>query len=249
MGVSPARRTLAFTRKCVNLSRRRGAMRRPQGPYFSEGSGMTDESSELAKTLDQIQIFNVRRAWAFSLDLGEWDRLRSCFHPDASITVSWYSGPLDGFIDRSRALMASRKPEEHRKHWLGNMRSEINGTRAVLETDVLILIREFIDATLFDYTSYARFYDLLEKRAGVWRIVEWNCIYDKDRLDPVAPSREWAPPGAHAVLEGPESGFAFMKLRQSKRGRTIPESIVIRDTDGERNLRRRGEIWLAGTNE
>lgn len=210
---------------------------------------MTDESSELANALDQIQIFNVRRTWAFCLDLGEWDRLRSCFHPDASITVSWYSGPVDGFIDRSRALMATRKPEEHRKHWLGNMRSEINGTRAVLETDVLILIREFIDATLFDYTSYARFYDLLEKRAGVWRIVEWNCIYDKDRLDPVAPPRERAFPSAQAVLEGPESGFAFMKLRQSKRRRTIPESIVIRDTDGERNLRRRGEIWLAGTNE
>ena len=50
---------------------------------------MADESSELANALDQIQIFNVRRAWAFSLDLGEWDRLRSCFHPDASITVSW----------------------------------------------------------------------------------------------------------------------------------------------------------------
>jgi hypothetical protein len=31
---------------------------------------MTDESSELANALDQIQIFNVRRAWAFSLDLG-----------------------------------------------------------------------------------------------------------------------------------------------------------------------------------
>ena len=73
---------------------------------------MADESSELANALDQIQIFNVRRAWAFSLDLGEWDRLRSCFHPDARLTVSWYSGPLDGFIDRSRALMASRKPEE-----------------------------------------------------------------------------------------------------------------------------------------
>jgi hypothetical protein len=47
------------------------------------------------------------------------------------------------------------------------MRSEIRGARAVLETDVLILIREFLDGTLFDYTSYARFYDLFEKRAGV----------------------------------------------------------------------------------
>jgi hypothetical protein len=210
---------------------------------------MAGESSELAKALDQIQICNVRRAWAFSLDLGEWDSLRSCFHPDASITVSWYSGPLDGFIDRSQAMIAIRKPEEHRKHWLGNMRSEISGTRAVLETDVLILIREFIDGTLFDYTSYARFYDLFEKRAGVWRILEWNCIYDKDRLDPVVPARDSASLNAHAMLEGPESGFAFMKLRQSKRGRTIPESVVIRDTEGERNLRRRGEIWLAGANE
>lgn len=207
---------------------------------------MADESSQWAKALDQIQICDVRRSWAFSLDLGEWDRLRACFHPDARITVSWYSGPLDGFIDRSRAMAANRKPEEHRKHWLGNLRSEIRGARAVLETDVLILIREFLDGTLFDYTSYARFYDLFEKRAGVWRILEWNCIYDKDRLDPVVPARDAASLGAQAVLAGPESGFAFMQLRQSKRGRTIPDSVVIRDTEGERDLRRRGDAWLAG---
>jgi hypothetical protein len=60
-----------------------------------------DESLEWAQALDQIQICNVRRTWAFSLDLGEWEQLRSCFHPNARITVSWYCGPLDGFIDRS----------------------------------------------------------------------------------------------------------------------------------------------------
>jgi hypothetical protein len=142
-------------------------------------------------------------------------------------------------------MAATRKPEEHRKHWLGNMRSEIRGARAVLETDVLVLIREFIDGSLFDYTSYARFYDLFEKRAGAWRIAEWNCIYDKDRLDPVAPAGDAVCVQGQAVLEGAESGFAFMKLRQSKRGRTIPESVVIRDTEGEGNLRRRGANWLA----
>jgi len=207
---------------------------------------MVDESSELAQALDQFQICNVRRDWAFNLDLGEWERLRSCFHPNASITVSWYSGPLNGFIDRSKAMAAARKSEEHRKHWLGNMRSEVRGARAVLETDVLILIREFIDGSLFDYTSCARFYDLFEKRAGAWRIAEWNCIYDKDRLDPVVPAADVAALQGQAVLAGAESGFAFMKLRQSKRGRTIPESVVIRDTEGERSLRRRGESWLAG---
>jgi hypothetical protein len=205
-----------------------------------------DLSAEWAKALDQIQICNVRREWAFSLDLGEWETLQSCFHPDATITVSWYSGSVGGFIERSKAMVAERKPEEHRKHWLGNMRSEINRTRAVLETDVLILIREFVDGALFDYTSYARFYDLIEKREGAWRILEWNCIYDKDRLDPVVPAWDASAAYAQAVLEGPESGFAFMQLRQGKRGRAIPESVVVRDTDGERNLRRRGKEWLAG---
>ena len=207
---------------------------------------MVEESLEWAQALDQIQICNVQRTWAFSLDLGEWEQLRACFHPNASITVSWYCGPLDGFIDRSKAMVAARKPEEHRKHWLGNMRSEIRGTRAVLETDVLVLIREFIDGSLFDYTSYGRFYDLFEKRAEAWRIREWNCIYDKDRLDPVVPAPNASSVHAQAVLEGPESGFAFMRLRQSKRGRTVPQSVVIRDTAGERRLRRRGEDWLAG---
>jgi hypothetical protein len=65
-------------------------------------------------------------------------------------------------------------------------------------------------------------------------------------LDPVAPVGEAVCVQAQAVLEGAESGFAFMKLRQSKRRRTIPESVVIRDTEGERNLRRRGASWLAG---
>jgi hypothetical protein len=203
-------------------------------------------SSEWEKALDQIRICDVRRIWAFSLDLGEWEALQACFHPDATVNVSWYAGPVDGFIARSKAMANGRKPEEHRKHWLGNMRSEISGTRAVLETDILIFIREFIDHSLFDYTAYARFYDLLERRDGVWRIQEWNCIYDKDRLDPVVPTEDASTVYAQAQLEGPESGFAFMRLRQSKRDRAIPESVVIRDTEGERHLRGRGRDWLAG---
>jgi hypothetical protein len=205
-----------------------------------------DRSAEWAKALDQMQICDVRRRWAFNLDLGEWDALQSCFHPDASVTVSWYSGPASGFIERSRSMVGGRKPEEHRKHWLGNMRTEIAGTRAVLETDVLVLIREYIEQDLFDYTSYARFYDLLEKRDGVWRILEWSCIYDKDRLDAVDPATDASALYAQAALEGADSGFAFMKLRQGKRGRTVPESVVIRDTEGEQKLRRRGDDWLAG---
>ena len=68
-----------------------------------------DVESALAKALDQIQICEVRRVWAFSLDLGEWDGLQACFHPDARVTVSWYSGPIGGFIERSKTMAADAK--------------------------------------------------------------------------------------------------------------------------------------------
>ena len=205
-----------------------------------------NQSAEWATALDHLQVCNVRRTWAFALDLGEWEALQACFHPGAQVTVSWYAGPVEGFIERSKAMVSARKPEEHRKHWLGNMRCDVVGSRAVLETDVMILIREFIGGSLFDYTSCARFHDLFEKRDGGWRICEWNCIYDKDRLDPVVPSWDASAAYAEVDLEGPDSGFAFMKLRQGKRGRTIPDCVVVRDSEAERRLRHRGKDWLAG---
>jgi hypothetical protein len=203
-----------------------------------------DDPAALAQALDEFQVCKVRQLWAFSLDLGEWDTLRSCFHPDAIVNVSWYSGPIAGFVERSQQIIGTRRPEEHRKHWLGNMRARVQGTRALLETDVLILIREFIDDQLYDYTSYARFYDSLEKRNGTWRISVWNCIYDKDRLDPVVLPAATGYLHEQAKLDGPDSGFAFMKLRQAKKGRTVPPNIVIRDTQSEKELRREGERWL-----
>jgi hypothetical protein len=203
-------------------------------------------TDEFARLADELQIYRVRRHWAFRLDLGELDALRDCFHPGALVTVSWFSGPVEIFIERTKGVFAARKPEEHRKHWLGNMRAEVKGTRAVLETDVQIMIREYIGETLYDCTSYARFYDLFEKRDGVWRISEWQTIYDRDRIDPVVPTSQQAPLYAQAEFKGAESAFAFMKLRQTLKGRTVPASLVIAGTKAEAELRRRGAAWLSG---
>ena len=203
-------------------------------------------SPELPTLLDEMAVCNVRRHWAFRLDLGELDALRECFHLGAIVTVSWFSGPIETFIERTRGLFAARKPEEHRKHWLGNMRAEIAGNRAVLETDVQIMIREYIGDALYDCTSYARFYDLMEKRDGVWRISEWQTIYDKDRVDPVVPTAAPATFYAQAAFKGADAGFAFMKLRQAMKGRTVPASLVIAGTDAEAKLRQRGASWLTG---
>jgi hypothetical protein len=208
---------------------------------------VTGVGAGLARAAEEQAICNVRRRWAFARDQGEWEALRGCFHPDATITVAWYSGPAAGFVERSIAMAAHRRAEEHHKHWLGNMRAEINGDRAVLETDAMVLIREFIDAHLFDYCCHLRFYDLLAKRDGVWRLSKASCIYEKDRLDPVVPSTVPAAFFAAIDLTGGDAGFASMRFRQAKKGRVVPAGIVIAGSEAERALRQEGRTWLAPT--
>ena len=91
----------------------------------------------------------------------------------------------------------------------------------------------------------SRFCDLFEKRDGVWRIFKMSCIYDKDRLDPVIPGS--VPPSFYDAvpLAGIESGFAFMRFRQTKKGRTVPPGIALGDSPGEAALREEGVRWLA----
>jgi hypothetical protein len=42
-----------------------------------------------------------------------------------------------------------------------------------------------------------------------------------------------------------ESGFAFMRFRQEKRGRTVPAGIVLGGSPAEQTLREEAALWLA----
>lgn len=205
-----------------------------------------DDRSRTERALAEQEVRQVRQRWAFCRDLGEWEGMRACFHPDATVSVSWYSGPIAPFLERTIAMAAERAPEERSKHWFGNSRVKLDGRRAILETDTLVLGRDRIDGHLFDFTTYGRFLDRVEERRGEWRILKMTCIYDKDRLDPVVPGSVPASFYAGVSMTGIESGFAFMRLRQTKKGRTVPPDIVIGGSEGERRLRAEAEAWLQG---
>jgi hypothetical protein len=205
-------------------------------------SKMTE--TRLARMLDEYEVARVRRLWAFSRDHSDWGSLESCFHPDATVGISWYSGSAAGFVERSKQAAAARKPEERSQHWLGNMRAQVHGNRALLETDVQILNRDYLDGYLFDCTCYGRFYDRFERRNGEWRIANWTCIYDKDRLDPVLPSAVPSRFYDDLVFKGDESSCAFMRLRQKKKGRTVPAGLIMGASEDERRLKRDAAAWL-----
>ena len=205
------------------------------------------EANDLAlRMAEERAVCRVLQIWAYSRDQGDWDALRNCFHHDGTIAVSWYSGPASGFVERSMTMGQDRRPEERNKHLLGNMRADVVGHRAILEADTVITVREFIDGHLFDFASHARFFHLVEKRDRVWRIYRANCIYEKDRLEPVIPGSVPASFYDQVRLTGPESGFAFMRFRQTKKGRTIPAGLPIAGSVEEAALRADARRWLHG---
>jgi SnoaL-like domain len=205
---------------------------------------MADEA-RLQAMLDELEVRRARCEWAFARDLGEYDRMRTYFHDDATVAVSWFDGPFLEFWERTKALRGNLKPTERSKHWIGNQRVELNGDRAVMETDVLLFARDDIEGVLFDYTAWMRFHDRAERREGVWRIAKWVAIYDRDRFDPVIPGSVPASFFAGVDFSGGRDAVAFMKLRQAKLGRKMPPGLVIGGSDAEARLKAEGAAWLA----
>lgn len=193
---------------------------------------------------DEYAVRRVREIWAFARDHGEWETMRDCFHPDATVRVLWYSGPVAEFFERTIEGAAERGPGESSKHWFGKARAWTKGDRALLETDAMVLGRTRIEQLFFDFTLYIRLYDRLERRAGRWRILRMDAIYDKDRLDPVIPGS--VPAGFCDGVDpaGPFAAVALMRWRLEKRGGKIPADLPMGGTESERKLRAEGEAWL-----
>jgi hypothetical protein len=172
--------------------------------------------------------------------------MRACFHPDATVRVLWYSGPVAGFLDETIGSFVGRKPGQSSKHWLGNSRVWLKGDRALLETDAQVQVRTNFAGHMFDFTLYIRLYDRLERRRSEWRILRMDAIYDKDRLDPVLAGT--IPPGFFegVDLSGPGAAVALSRWRTEKRGGKIPDDLPIGGTESEKKLRAANEAWLAG---
>jgi hypothetical protein len=230
----------------------RGVARRRANAAGAQDKGLISreesmtEASRLERMADDYEVQRVRRIWAFSRDHCDWEGLKSCFHPDATVLISWYSGSASGFVEKSKEAAAKRGPQERSQHWLGNARTTVHGNRATLEMDVQILSRDFLDGHLFDCTCYGRFFDLFEKRDGAWRISKWTCIYDKDRLDPVLPAAIPASFWDGFAFRDEDNSCAFMQFRQGKKGRVVPPGLIMGGSEAEHRVKREGDAWLAG---
>jgi hypothetical protein len=198
-------------------------------------------------TPDHLAIREVIENWVLWRDAGDWDRFRGVWHDDGYMMATWFQGPASEFIrvsregwDRGVSIL----------HFLGGVAIELGGDlagdRAIAQTKMTISQRATVHDVLCDVVCTGRFYDFFEKRAGRWAIVLRQPIYEKDRMDPVDPSKTLA---LDAKLLGQfPVGYRHLAYLQSGLGYTVKKDMPGLKGPEVEALYGRGRRWLAGEN-
>ena len=191
--------------------------------------------------LEKLAIRDVIDNWVSWRDAGQFDRLRTTFHPDARFTATWFDGPFSQFVEASTA--AWRRGSKS-IHFLGGTTIDVVGNRAVAQTKMQIMVRAMVEGVEADAVCNGRFYDRFEKRDGEWRIAIRSCIYEKSRIDPVEPGAKLVLD--QALLDSFPEGYRHLVYIQAKNGASItPNLATSRGPEIER-LYELGRQWLDG---
>jgi hypothetical protein len=191
-----------------------------------------DDNNELLRS--RMEIAELMLGWMHR-DLGQWDELLKLFHPDATIEVTWFSGKFTDFVEGSRNMSRS---SFRTKHFISQPLITFAGDRAIAETNAAIIGEN--DQLKLGCVAHNRFYDRLERREGVWKILRRQSVYDfgyftfptgvvevdQERLKRYP--REYAP---LAWLLG-ESGFP------------VQRTFATRGSALEREMKSEAEEWL-----
>ena len=129
-------------------------------------------SVSTARLQDRLDIADLMTGWIHR-DLAQWDQLRALFHPEGEIEITWFEGLASEFVDASMRMGES---DLRTKHFVASPVVTFNGDKALVETNAVI-VAENVRLDL-GCSSHNRFFDLVEKHNGAWKIVRRQSIYD-----------------------------------------------------------------------
>jgi hypothetical protein len=191
---------------------------------------------------DHVAITSLIQSWGLFRDQGRWDRLAQTFYPEGTISVSWFSGSFNRFIEECKKSYQPTGPRG--KHLIGVPYIEWAGDKALAETNVQILGRASIAGSAVDNISHARFLDRISRQDGVWRIVSRVAIYEKDRLDPVVPSEAFNRFMAETDFSAIPESYRYLGYRLQAAGRTLCQGVLCDGTPESLAARAEGMAWL-----
>ncbi|MFB9465864.1 nuclear transport factor 2 family protein [Streptomyces cinereospinus] len=117
-------------------------------------------------------------------DRGWWQQMHDSFHPDSTVTLSWFDGTGPEFTARSKDMYDSGLRPLHR---LRPPVVHVDGNRAVVELPAAVSANFLIDGVEAQVVSHARLLYRAEDRGTGWRIQSLDSVYEQDTLAPVVP--------------------------------------------------------------
>jgi hypothetical protein len=190
---------------------------------------------------DRQEIRDLVENWAVWRDAGDWDRFRTLWHDDGRMMATWFQGSADEFIAVSRAGF---ERGVRILHFLGGSSIDVAGSRAIAQTKMTISQRAEVEGIVCDVVCTGRFYDFLEKRGGRWGMVLRQPIYEKDRIDTVAPGAKLALD--RALLARFPEGYRHLAYLQTRIGYEVKRDMPGLTGPEVEALYARGQRWLAG---
>jgi hypothetical protein len=206
---------------------------------------MVDEK-KLQLTIDRNEIRHIVAKSVIARDSGQWTELAECYHTDAKLTSSWFSGTAKDFLKVSSEAKDTRKEGESQKHLTGNHWIEVNGIRAVAESDLILYQRRIIEGLELDFTTWSRRLHLMEKRDGDWKIWRRTAIYERDRMDPHNP--EDIPDGFYSSMDLSQypKQIRYHCWRNTMFGHPPVKNICLKGTEREKEVREEARNWIDG---
>jgi hypothetical protein len=191
--------------------------------------------SALTILQDRQSIADLMTGWIHR-DLAEWDQLRELFHPDGTIEISWFEGLASDFVDGSMRMGES---DLRTKHFIGAPVVAFNGHKATAETNAVV-VGENVRLNL-GCSTHARFYDQVEKRNGMWKILKRQGVYDFSYFNfpqgVVEIDRE-------LVKKYPRE-YASLGYLLEKSGFPVKRVFATKGSDLEKTMKAKGHAWLA----
>lgn len=186
---------------------------------------------------DRQQLNDLVNGWIHR-DLGEWAELRDLFHPDGTIEITWFEGLASDFVDGSMRMGAS---DLRTKHLITLPRITFNadGNKATLETNAVI-IAENVKLNI-GCECHNRFFDLAEKRDGVWKLFHRQSIYD---MGTFTFPQGWVEIAQKDVVSYPRE-YAPLAYLLEKSGFPLGRVFATRSSELEAKMKAEGQRWLA----
>ncbi len=190
---------------------------------------------------DRDEIRDLIENWVVWRDAGDWERFRTVWHDDGQMMATWFQGPAEDFIRVSREGF---ERGVRILHFLGGTSIDVAVTRAIAQTKMTITQRATVHDVVCDVVCTGRFYDFVEQRDDVWRIVLRQPIYEQDRLSPVDPAAELQLDPA--LLDRFPVGYRHLAYLQTQAGFTVKPDMPGLTGPEVEALYARGAVWLAG---